>query len=168
MAKIIHYPVTYQASIFRRLTSVARAIVIVFLGFFGRAHLDKSSSKITWALAITGLIAVIIYFLNDSSSYVTLFEDRIEKKSWFGTKIWRRDEAVGLWYGLFGGFKLVRKYNKGDYFIIPPGIERDATWRDWLKYVPEGGNQAIISPHILEAKIVALRQEVDTKRRTAA
>jgi len=123
MAENIHYPTTYRASIFRR---------------FGRAHLDKSSSKITWILAIAGLTAIIIYFLNESSSYITLFDDRIEKKSWFGTKIWRRDEAAGLWYGLFGGFKLVRKYNKGDYFIIPPGIKRDATWHDWLKDVPEG------------------------------
>lgn len=138
MAETIHYPATYRAPPFRRLTSVSRAIVIVLLGFFGRAHLDKSSSKIIWAVAIAVLFLIITYFLNESSSYVTLFEDRIEKKSWFGTKTWRRDEAAGLWYGLFGGFKLVRKYNRGDYFIIPPGIKRDATWSDWLKDVPQG------------------------------
>ncbi|MGE8131784.1 hypothetical protein ACQKQD_33110 [Methylobacterium sp. NPDC080182] len=137
MSETINYPATYRAPIFRRIASAAHVLFITLLAFFGRAHLENSSSSIVWAFAVVGLIFIVVWKFNDSSRIITLHTDRIEQKSWFSTKTWRRDEAAGIWYGLFGSFRLVRKYNKGDYFIIPAGIYRDATWNDWLRDVPE-------------------------------
>ena len=111
--------------------------IFLFLSFFGRAQLDLSSSKSIWIFAIIMLIVVIVSKFNDNSSFIVLYADRIEKKSWFDTKVWRRDEVANLSLHSFGKFCLVRKYNKGDYFFIPAGIERDPTWNDWLRDVPE-------------------------------
>ena len=137
MIEPIYYPATYQAPIIRRLLSVSHIVLFLVLSFFGRAQLDLSSSKAIWIFAIIMLVAVAISKFDDSSSFIVLYADRIEKKSWFDTKIWRRDEVANLSLHSFGKFRLVRKYNKGDYFFIPAGIKRDATWNDWLRGVPE-------------------------------
>lgn len=132
-----HYPATYRASMFRRMRSILRDVILFLLAIFGRGHIDKHGTKGLWIFALVCMVAVIFLRINESSSRITLYDDRIEKKTWFSKKVWRRDEAVGLWFNLFSGFKLVRKYNKGDYFVVPAGIERDATWDDWLRDVPE-------------------------------
>lgn len=139
MVEPIYYPATYRASTVRRLLAVSHVAILLFLGFLGRAQLDLSSSKIIWIFAIVGLTIAIIWKFNESSSLIILHADRIEKKSWFGTKTWQRDEVASLSLYSFGEFRLIRKYNKGDYFFIPAGIKRDATWSDWLRGVPEFG-----------------------------
>lgn len=137
MVEPIHYPATYRAPIIRRLLSVSHVVFFLVLSFFGRAQLDLSSSKAVWGFAIVVLVAVMISKLNESSSFIVLHADRIEKRSWFDTQVWRRDDVANLSLHSFGEFRLVRKYNKGEYFFIPAGIKRDSTWNDWLGGVPE-------------------------------
>ena len=137
MLETINYPATYQAPIIRRMIAVFHMIIVLGLAIFGRGQMDSSSSKAIWAIVITGLIVAIILKYDDVSSYITLYPDHIEKKSILIKRICRRNEVVGFWADSFGGFCLVRKYNIKGYFIVPAGIKRDATWRDWLRDAPE-------------------------------
>ena len=131
------YPATYRAPKLKVVTSVLSVIILMLLALFGRAHIDSISSIGVRIFAGICLAFVTLSRMNDSSSRITLYADRIEKKTWFSTKTWRRNDVAGLWFNKSGDFRLFRKCNKEDYFIIPAGIRRDETWDDWLKDVPD-------------------------------
>lgn len=131
------YPATYRVPKLKVVTSVLFVIILMLLALSGCAHIDSISSIDVRIFAGICLVFVALSRVNDSSSRITLYADRVEKKTWFSTKTWRRDEVGGLWFNKSGDFRLVRKYNKGNYAIIPAGIKRDETWNDWLRDVPD-------------------------------
>ena len=67
---------------------------------------------------------------------MTLYVDRIEKRTWLGKQTWRREDVARIWPRPTGGFWLAHRQNSGYYFTVPAGIERDAAWDAWLAHVP--------------------------------
>ncbi len=132
----------YQAPLSFQIKPLLKYEALLLLGYFGRAHLETSTPLWLRLLALTGMIAVAMSVLSAGLCKIRLDGDRIEKRTWFGKQVWRREDVARIqrgtvWPRSRDGFRLVHRYDRTYYFSIPRGIERDAAWNAWLADLPE-------------------------------
>jgi hypothetical protein len=140
------FPATYRATIKSQVKPLLSILGLALFGFFGRAHLSLSSPLWLWIFAFVLLGLLLFSVLNASMCRVTLYEDRIEKKTWFGKQTMRREDVALIRPGRFGGFSLTHRHNSAYGVVIPAGIERDAAWNAWLSSVPAANSRMAESP----------------------
>jgi len=131
------FPATYRAPLKKCVKPLITGLSTALLAMFGRGHMTLSSLVWLWIFAVYCLGMFVLYTLNECLCRVTLYEDRIEKQTWWDKQSWRREEVARICAGPRRGFSLVHRYNSGYYFMVPDGIERDAAWNTWLAGIPE-------------------------------
>ncbi len=131
------FPRTYRAPRSRALAKVVKGVVLFGLAAFGRAHLDAMAPS--WAWMFAGVLLVLIVFMiwDQARCRITLYPGRIERRTWFGSRNWAREDVGYVSPRRGRGFALVHRYNRGYRLDIPAGIARDEGWETWLRTIPE-------------------------------
>ncbi len=131
------YPVTYRSS-----ASAGLAFFLAVIGYFlftviGRGHLLLSHSSGVWTFVLM-LGVVILTTLSFICARITLYADRIERKTWFGTQVMQRSDIAGMRLEtLFSIPSLIHKEHYVYPFRLPKGIKNDAAWNAWFAFVPD-------------------------------
>ena len=134
-------PASYQAPLVKRLLPMLWVAPLYVLAMFGRAHLNAKSPTWLWLAAIAGFILLVTTSLSAGFCKVTLYADRIERKTWFGVKTMKRSEIGKIRERDHGLSMLCYKYNQGDGIMLPKGIGGDAVWKAWMASLKPNANQ---------------------------
>jgi hypothetical protein len=100
------FPATYQSPVAKQVRPLLTVLGLALLALFGRAQLTLTSPLWIWVFSFVLLGLLIFGALNAGMCRVTLYVDRIEKRTWLGKQTWRREDVARIWPRPTGGFWL--------------------------------------------------------------
>jgi hypothetical protein len=130
------YPVTYSVPFWKGILRVSAYFGLFLLALVGRAQILRSGFR--WWLVITILLLTVLLLVvvaNNVFARVKLYPERIERITWFGKRILRRNEISGIRRGGWGPFKNAILISRTDHFrsiLLPHSVQRDAAWDAWM------------------------------------
>ena len=128
------FPATYQAPLWDRIKPALIVAPLYILSMAGRSHLSSTSPRWLWVVVVLGFFLIMIGALSIGFCKVTLYKDRIEKRSLFGIKTMRRNDVGKIAKRQRGLVMLTYKYNSADGMMLPMNIGGDEAWNDWMDY----------------------------------
>jgi hypothetical protein len=177
------YPASYRTSVWKGGLKILGAMTVFWLTVLARTDIiDRAVAPSVLIFVILCALFLLITLLNVTFARVTLYPDRIERLTLFGTKTMLRADVVKLERRrrlFFQSYILVSRKGLFEGVLLPSGIEADAAWNAWMPvaqdaYVPtrsavlSGGRIALAVMTLLLSLgclITALVIHIDVKRR---
>jgi hypothetical protein len=137
------YPASYRTSLLRGGIKLLVIMSLSAVGLFARTHVVERGIA-PWLLVWLTLLLLILLvtFANVTFAKVTLYPDRIERVTWFGTKSMLRADVVKLerrrFLIVFTVALLNSKRGLFEGVQLPTGIETDAAWDAWMTVAEDG------------------------------
>ena len=129
------YPASYRMPVWKGVRILLLPVGLVGLGGVVRGF-RLSAFNLWFAAAMTVILAVALG--NFVFARVTLYPDRIERRSWFGTRSMRRAEVAGLVVrGSLNTPMLTSKITGELPFPLPRTVKTDAAWDAWMTVIAD-------------------------------
>jgi hypothetical protein len=175
------YPSSYRTSVWSGGLKILGALTLFFVTVLARTDiLDGGVAPSVLIFITLCTLFALLTLVNIIFARVTLYPDRIERVTWFGTTSMLRADVVKLEKRrLFKVPILVSRRGLFEGIQLPSGIEADTAWEAWMTVAPEGdavltrsaliraGRQTMMVTTLLIALgclIAALVMHVDVKR----
>ena len=132
------YPASYRPSVWKGSLKILGGMTVFWFYVLGRTDMlwDGRVAPFTLLCALFLLLVLI----NVTFGKVTLYPDRIERSTLFGTKTMLRSDVVKLERRrrLFSrSLYLVSSKGLFEGVLLPSGIETDAAWDAWMPVVQD-------------------------------